>query len=371
MDNTFTITYRNPLNKDDTLTVVFDILDNALTPDWKKALKELLLDNAHLEKNYCMLGFPNTARNIKYLCNEVNKHIKIINDFGVSGNWQPPYVIEEYFCEESVRFNDSYIVGNAYTNPGLTVKHNIMNKLHNHFEILQGTVETISDYYKTATDEVRYSIRQLNLLCHELENVILAERKVVVDKQWIRPSQITTFINAPRHKLTDEHRTLFNINGYDRKLGGVYMHWCQIGKTLIEVYRDEHAPELTDAVCDAINHLQYYSGEFDIEWGNDILYKDNHAFHNDTIDGFYTWLTTQGFVPTDPALSLGYLPLAQARLRESMGITTAYDVSVLLGKYSDIYKISFDGVTQTYDYCWSDKDIKDKQLNILRNINND
>ena len=53
------------------------------------------------------------------------------------------------------------------------------------------------------------------------------------------------------------------------------MHWCQIGKTLMEVYRDEGAPVLTDTVCEAITHLKYYSGEFDVEWGNDNLLTSN------------------------------------------------------------------------------------------------
>jgi len=70
--------------------------------------------------------------------------------------------------------------------------------------------------------------------------------------------------------LTDEHRQGFLTNGYDRVFGGVYMHWTQIGKTLFEVFRDEHAPELTATVCEAITELKYFSGEFDVEWGKSV-----------------------------------------------------------------------------------------------------
>ncbi len=40
-----------------------------------------------------------------------------------------------------------------------------------------------------------------------------------------------------------------------------------MGKTLYEVFRDEGAPKMTEAMCSEINHQKYYSGEFDIEWG--------------------------------------------------------------------------------------------------------
>ena len=66
---------------------------------------------------------------------------------------------------------------------------------------------------------------------------------------------------------------MFKQNRYDRELGGVYLHWSQVGKTLYEVFRDEHAPEMTDALCSEINHQKYYSGEFDIEWGRTITEK--------------------------------------------------------------------------------------------------
>ena len=90
------------------------------------------------------------------------------------------------------------------------------------------------------------------------------------------------------------------------------MH-CQIGKTLMEVYRDEGAPELTDTVCEAITHLQYYSGEFDVEWGNDVMYDMRPlALCRDM--GILNWLQENNFDPHDPELSLGYLKLGRCGL---------------------------------------------------------
>lgn len=360
----FKITYRDPINKNDTITVEFDIFDNPLARDWRAALKKILEDGNHLEKNFCMMGFPYTPRKLGYLCNELNRHVRTINDFALSGKWKYPYVIEDYYSEDTVRFDSSYPVGDDLL--GLKIKHTTMNILHNHFEILQGTVENPSNYFLTADVPTRYAIRQLNLLCHEIENLILAQRKAAYMPQWVRPSQITTFIDIERYDLKKEHRELFNENGYNRRLGGVYMHWCQIGKTLFEVWRDEGAPELTDTVCDAITHLRYYSGEFDIDWGNDVITGGSYKWHNEAISEFTKWLVEQGLDPADPNLSLGYLPIAQANLQKSFGFTRCEEILPILGKYLDIYKIEIDGVSRTYDYSWADPSHEQQQIEILR-----
>jgi len=233
-------------------TIDYNIIprDNQMARDWTTALKQDVLQKSlHLEKNFCFHGFPHTQRTLEYLCNELNRHIYTINTSGIG------YIIEDWYAPDVVRFDERYPVGDTPL-IGLRLKHDAMNKLHNHFEVLQGTVEHPSEYASQMTTETTYAVRQLNNLCHEIESLCLSQRKVVQAPQWTRPSQITTFLNAPRHLLTDEHRAGFAENSYNRELGGVYMHWCQIGKTLMEVYRDEGAPELTDTVCEAITHLQ-------------------------------------------------------------------------------------------------------------------
>lgn len=338
--------------------------DSAIARDWITALEQDILQKSlHLEKNYCFHGFPYTQRNLEYLCAELNKHIYTINTSNID------YLIEEWFVPDAVRWGDEYPIGRWYPdheieskNIGLKIKHDIMNLLHNHFEVLEGTVENPSKYTKLATPEVRHAIGNLNLLCHEIETLCMSQRKEKIDPYWIRPSQITQFTRAPRHLLTDEHREGFSDNSYDRELGGVYMHWCQIGKTLMEVYRDEGAPELTDTVCEAITHLQYYSGEFDIEWGNDIMYDIAHPWHCAEIDGFQNWLRQNNLDPHDPKLSLGYLKLGDVDLISSFGTTNAQDIWRQMGNYLDIYKIECGDYSATYDYHWSDDDYVKRQL---------
>ena len=96
----------------------------------------------------------------------------------------------------------------------------------------------------------------------------------------------------------------------------MYLHWSQVGKTLYEVYRDEHAPKMTEALCSAINHQKYYSGEFDIEWG-DTITEETHDFKKEEMDGYRAWLKENNYDWEDPKLSLGYIKIGQIDLETS------------------------------------------------------
>jgi hypothetical protein len=352
--------------------------EHALADKWIIALKNLLTNGNILEKNYCWHGWPNSPRTLEYLCEQLNEHIKTINRPCVQSAWMDkglgPYIIEEHFVPDAVRFPNVYGIGvtEKLKNQGLreelalslALKHEIMNKLHNHFELLQGTVESLSPYYRYADNATKWAIRQLNLLCHEIESLCLSQRKHMFEPDWIRPSQITTWLSATRHDLTASDRELFNVNEYDRVFGGVYMHWCQIGKTLYEVWRDEGAPNIDKTTCDAITELQYFSGEFDVEWGRDVTRQ--HQWHNDEINSFKAWLCKQGYDLFDNAgLSLGYLPLGQVDLLSSFGTTNFESIIDLMGNYLDIYKIEIDDVSATYDYHWSEWDWREQQIKFL------
>ena len=345
------VVLRNPVNKKQQLDYVIEAQDHELAHDWIQALQGLLHSGKLLEKNFCFMGFPTTSRDLPYLCDELNQAVNQINSFF------PEYQIKEIYTPETV-------VAHDYADHG--VNHELMNTLHNHFERLQGTVWNLSDYYQQADYATKYAIRQLNNICHEMENLILSQRKARTDPFWVRPSQITTWLTADRYDLKPQHRRGFVINGYDRVLGGVYMHWTQIGKTLFEVFRDEGAPELTDTVCEAITELRYYSGEFDVEWGNSVTMGGKNPWHNKQQTEFQAWLRANQRDPNDPNLSLGYLPIGQVDLIGSFGTSDGQQIWNTLGNYLDIYRIEVNGVSQTFDYCWTDQDYKQQQIDRLR-----
>ena len=364
------IILRNPQDKKDTLSYFIEFETTDLNRRWLLALEKNILNNLHLEKNYCFLGWAKSPRDVDFLCNEINTAISQINLFNKTGEWKkkglPAYEIKDHFTRDFVMYNDTdHKVDATYEDMGLKLKHEPMNRLHLYFEELQGEAWKLSPYYKFADYETKYAIRQLNVLCHELESWALSYRKTFTEPEWQRPSQITTFLNAPRIELQDKDYKLFLENRYDRDLGGVYLHWAQIGKTHFEVFRDEDGADINDATCSAISSLKYYSGEFDVEWGNDIR-NDSKIFHQQEMEQYQEWLGRNGFDWNDPKLSLGYIKLAQVNLEKSFGTTNFFKIIEMISSHLDIFKIITPNTEREYNYVWSDKEYKKMQIDLLK-----
>jgi len=292
--------------------------DTPLGHRWLEALKDNLTQKRVLEKNFCFLGFAGSKRNLSYLVKELNKSVEQINSF----TFEPEYEKIHLFVIDDFQYSRSLPIGKGPMCPGLTLKHDACNLLHRYFEELQGTAWSMSAFYKQANVDTKYAIRQLNNICHEIESWVNADRKNAFEPEWMRPSQITTFLNAPRYDLHEEDFELFKQNRYDRELGGVYLHWSQVGKTLYEVFRDEHAPVMTEALCSEINHQKYYSGEFDVEWGQTVTEKQD--FKKEEMDEYRAWLKDNGYDWEDPKLSLGYIKIGQVDLQRTFGASATF-----------------------------------------------
>ena len=368
------ITYRNPQNLKETIDVYFDVIQNDFTKKWKSQLKQLLQQDYHLEKNYCFLGFADSPRNVDFICKKINESIEQINNFNSTGKWQQQgladYTIQDHFDKDKVMYSENLPIGTTddgeeMTKPGLRLKHDAMNRLHRYFEDLQGEAWGLSNYYKIADFKTKYAIRQLNDLCHELESFVISYRKSKVEPEWQRPSQINTWLQAPRTNLEDNDYELFLQNKFDRECGGVYLHWAQIGKTHIEVFRDEDGKDIDDVVCSSISALKYYTGEFDIEWGKTITEQTYPWFAKEQ-KAFLEWLERNGFDQQDPKLALGFIKLAQCNLKKSFNTEDPLQIWSILSTYLDVYKIQIDDVSNTFDYSWSQSDFEQKQIEIMK-----
>ncbi len=349
----------------DDLRVNIDIYDTSLGHRFLDALRDNLLKRRILEKNFCFLGFADSKRNLNYLVRELNKHVDQINSY----KFTPQYQRIHPFVEDDFQFSSSLPIGkDDSVTPGKRLKHEACNLLHRYFEELQGTAWHISDYYKQADIETKYSIRQLNNICHEIESWVNADRKKAMEPEWIRPSQITTYLNSPRRHLHEEDFLLFQKNRYDRELGGVYLHWSQVGKTLYEVFHDEHAPKMDAAMCSTINHQKYYTGEFDIEWGQTIV-EGTSEWKKQEIKKYKEWLTDNGYDWNDPKLSLGYIKLGQVRLQDISHETDFLNVYEVMKDHLNISAITVTGeqdITADYPYTLHSDDWKQIQISYLR-----
>ena len=361
------------LSGDRKINYFINLYNNQFVIRWLKELKNILSSNLVLEKNYCFIGFADNKRNLHFLCKELNLAIAQINDFNFSQAWQlaglEPYKIARNFTPADFMESQDLPIGKAVDGdesktPGCRLKHDACNELHRYFEDLQGQAWNLSQYYHVSDDKTKYAIRQLNNLCHEIEGWVNAYRKSKFEPEWMRPSQITTFLHAPRKELLDDDYDLFIKNRYDRELGGVYLHWSQIGKTLYEVWRD-HDESVGE---DGITHQKLYSGEFDVEWGQTIT--EQHEFKKTELQNFQKWLKKNGYNWNDKKLALGYIKLGQVDLKKSFNSENFLDIYKTLVNNLNIEKIEiFDGqsdIKNSYPYTLDNDNYKKLQLDMLK-----
>lgn len=332
---------------DSILTVYIDVEDNSLSRRWLASLNDIIRKGLHLEKNYCWLGWTESARTAEYLCTQINRSINAVNASNLD------YCIQDFFSPGTVIQQD------------LDINHDRMNQLHVYFEDLQGTAGAISPHYLKADDETRWHIRQLNLLCHELESLVLSMRKALQAPEWCRPSQLMCWLNAPRFELAAEDLELFGIDTINRKLGGVYVGVNKaVGKHHWEVFCDEgRDSRIGELVTTGLRSQTQATGDFDIEWARD---PGSYPWQIQQLAEFREWLTRNGFDPADLSLTIGHPQVGQVDLSRSFGTTDYEKIWATLAQYLDVVAIRTSSETATYDYRWSDPDYMEQQLRSMK-----
>jgi len=329
----------------DNLTLYIDVADNSLSRKWLSALNDILRNDLHLEKNYCWLGWTESERTAEYIIRQINASILAINTANLG------YHINDHFTVE----------GTIQDN--LDVDHERMNQLHRYFEDLQGHSRHMSKFWQNTDVATRWHIRQLNLLCHEYESLVLSMRKVIQAPEWRRPSQLMCWLNAPRFELDAGDYELFGIETLDRQLGGVYVGVNKaVGKAHWEVFNDE-GRDVDELTTTALRNQTEAAGDFDIEWA-----RDPGAYHwqIQKISDFRVWLVDNGFDPEDKSLTIGHPKVAQVNLTKSFGTLDYNQIWQQLAGHLDVYKICTSDAEATYEYRWSDADYAEQQIRRLR-----
>lgn len=347
MNKQITITLRSP-RTGSLLPVYIDVYNNSLSRKWLGALKDLIRNENHLEKNYCWLGWTESERNAGFLCESINRSINAINraDLGYRIDC-PDYTVE------------------SVIQPNLDINHERMNWLHRYFEDLQGVSGAMSPYYTQADSATRWHIRQLNLLCHELESLVLSMRKAVQAPEWRRPSQLMCWLNAPRFELEEADHELFGIDTINRDLGGVYVGVNKaVGKHHWEVFNDEgRDSRIGELVTTSLKAQTQAAGDFDIEWANN---PGTFPWQIKHLADFRAWLTANGFNPEDKSLTIGHPKVAQVNLIKSFGTVEYEKIWAQIAQHLDVYKIQIGNTQATYTYSWSDADYAERQIKELK-----
>ena len=328
------------------LTVYLDVANNSLSRKWLSSLNHLIKNNHHLEKNYCWLGWTDSDRSLEYICAQINHSIRAINSARLG------YSIQDFFSP-----------ANTVDQHG-GVDHDHMNRLHRYFEDLQGTSGAMSPYYTAANATIRWHIRQLNLLCHEHESLVLSIRKLKEAPEWRRPSQLMCWLNAPRFALEPSDYELFGVDTINRELGGVYVGVNKaVGKHHWEVFNDEgRDSRVGELVTSSLKSQTEAAGDFDIEWANN---PGSYPWQIQMLGEFQQWLITNGFDPDDKSLTIGHPKVAQVDLIRSFDTTDYNLIWAKLAQHLDVYKIRTSTVEATYEYRWSDADYDQQQIKEL------
>ena len=328
----------------DNLTLYINVADNSLSRKWLAALNDIIRSDLHLEKNYCWMGWTESPRTAEYIVGQINASIAAINSANLG------YIIDDQFTVEDTIQNN------------LDVDHERMNWLHRYFEDLQGHSGHMSPYWQQADGTTRWHIRQLNLLCHEYESLVLSMRKVMQAPEWRRPSQLMCWLKAPRFSLDTEDYELFGVETLNRKMGGVYVGVNKaVSKAHWEVFCDE-GRSVDELVTTSLRSQTEAAGDFDIEWARD---PGAYPWQIKKIAEFRTWLTDNGFDPNDKSLTIGHPQVAQVNLSKTFGTLDYNQIWQQLAKHLDVYKIRTGDAEATYEYRWSDTDYAEQQIRRL------
>lgn len=336
---------------DHRVTVLIDVFDNNLSRKWIGALNHLLIQDFHLEKNYCFMGFVESARDGAYILDQVNRSIQAINSADLG------YHINDHFAMEDCV--QSGPVGNGM--PGRKIVHDRLNRLHRYFEDLQGVSGNMSVYAQKASAEIKWHIRQLNLLCHEFESWVLSYRKRVVAPAWQRPSQLMCWLNAPRFQLDERDFELFGIDTLNRPFGGVFVGVNKaVGKHHWEVFQDEgRDSRIRELTTTTLRGQTEAAGDFDIEWANN---PGEYEFQKRALIDFRVWLEANGFDPQDTSLTIGHPQVGQVRLEDSFDTTNYNEIWRVISHHLDVWSIRTSDAYREYDYHWSDWDFQHRQI---------
>jgi len=163
-----------------------------------------------------------------------------------------------------------------------------LNYLHKFFEELRGELEEGTDFYNCAPDNVKDAVNVFNVLIHETEHLL---------RNNDTPTIVGTFKDRPRIELKEEDYTHFTFRW---KYGEVYINYCEVGKPLLDVFKDQD----NYVGKDNIRPQAYYSSDFMIKFG----IQAGEEYYTQRQSKFDIWYNQQGFNFTH--LSLGMIPVA-------------------------------------------------------------
>jgi hypothetical protein len=271
---------RNPelTHEQNELSLFFKPYDTPIAKKWLKLLVNANTRGLRIEPYYLktqkvqgrFVGFPAHEKNAHDLAHLINQSIAIVNAFR-------PGAIPMAASE--------------------TTQQPELNALHKYFEEHRGEVHNPAELFRSAPYDVQVALEDFNLLIHEYETYL---ETTVQGTGSFAGLDINFMRNGTREPLAPEDYAYFDPA---REFGGIYLHYCEVGKQVLDAYfnQDDIVGE------DNVRPLQYVAASFDIFFGR----STKPSFELDFKKKFNAWLIDKGLDPRDPKLSIGYLKVGQ------------------------------------------------------------
>lgn len=242
-------------NKKEDKDLVFRIHDTDIAKRWQSELEK----DYPIFERHRFQGWPDSEKTVKWYQNELAKRIQTVNQY------QPGTI--NYTAIDT---------------------QESLNHLHRFFEELRGTSDAGTDFYNSAPSQVKDAVDQFNMLIHECEHQM---------RDADSPSLIVTFLGKTRHQLLEDDYDHFT---FQWKYGEVYINYCEVGKPLLDIFKDND-----DFVSqDAVRPQSLYSADFMVKFGPDMP----NEFYNDRLTMFNEWYSKQNY--NHKHKSLGMIPVA-------------------------------------------------------------
>jgi hypothetical protein len=193
-----------------------------------------------------------------------------------------------------------------------------LNYLHHIFEVYHGLLDSQTHpYYLSAPTHVQQALADLNIFVHRCETVYRARN----------PRIVLTWFGLPK-------KHTYNINDYKLftnkyEFGTVYINYVEIGKCLLDFYKDDELGVNSHAGDEAFRPFRHFSADVVIRFHNvsdsDAKYEANAAYQY--YRKYSDFFDSKGYNIDEPWHAPGYLPVAK--------LSTALSNQEVLDKIKD------------------------------------
>lgn len=204
-------------------TLYYSIFRTEIASKWLSELQKTLDLGTQLDDPERLYGFTGSKYTLEYCVDTINGFVDTINAY-------------KPVCERYINYN--------YTQDDLNYLHNIFERYHGLYD-----AQDSSDWYSEAPKAVQHALGQLNIYIHRLESIGGYARFVCTFSSDQRP-------RIPFAPEDYEHFSL------QEQWGGLYINYCEIGKTLVDMYRDDDQ-HIGD---EAFIPQQYFKSDFNAKF---------------------------------------------------------------------------------------------------------